>query len=213
MGAVQSDRARLWDDAYRSHIATEVSWFQADPAISMDLISNVLSVGRAAPIVDVGGGASLLVDHLVKAGFVDLTVLDISEAALHEARQRVGEAAPVTWLHEDILCWHPATRVEVWHDRAAFHFLTEPVDRDAYLRTLRCALRPGGVVVIGTFAADGPQMCSGLPVARYSRRDLIDALGPAFEVVEHRREEHVTPSGTIQPFTWIAARSRPAAAA
>jgi len=174
----------------------------------MDLIDHVLQVDRAEPVIDLGGGASVLADNLLHAGFSDLTVLDISETALREGRTRVGEAAPVNWLHEDILSWRPLKQFALWHDRAVFHFLTEATDRDAYLRTLRRALGRRGAVVIATFAVDGPETCSALPVVRYSPHDLTETLGPTFEVVEFRREEHTTPTGAIQPFTWVAARRR-----
>ena len=129
-------------------------------------------------------------------GFLDVSVLDVSTAALEEARRRVGDAPPVHWLHEDILVWRPEHRFDLWHDRATFHFLVDPEARDAYLATLRSAIRAEGFGVFATFAPDGPESCSGLPVARYSAADLSRLLGAGFDLLETRREEHVTPDAT-----------------
>ena len=166
----------------------------------------MLGIAPAASVIDVGGGAASLVDHLIALGFIHLTVLDISEVALTVARARVGGQASVSWVHEDVLAWRPQQRFDLWHDRAVFHFLVDPADQQRYLATLRAALAPAGAVIIATFAPDGPHHCSGLPVARYSAEDLIALLGDAFTVVETFREEHTTPTGGLQPFTWIAGR-------
>jgi hypothetical protein len=165
-----------------------------------------LAIEREAALIDVGGGASSLVDHLIERGFSDLAVLDVSPAALAEGRRRLGAEAPVVWLCEDLLVWQPERRFDVWHDRAVFQFLVSPDERDTYLRTLRSAVGGNGFVVLGTFAADGPTSCSGLPVARYSAADLTELLGPRFELLATRREEHTTPRGMIQPFAWVAGR-------
>jgi hypothetical protein len=203
------ERASHWDAAYAGRGTRSVSWYQGLPSASLDLIE-ALAIGRVAAVVDVGGGASLLADHLVERGFVDVSVLDVSAAALAEACRRLGDGAPVSWLHEDVLVWRPERRFVLWHDRAVFHFLVSSGDRDRYLQTLRSALGVEGFVVLGTFAPDGPVTCSGLPVARYSGADLADLLGDGFDLVEARREEHVTPKGMIQPYTWVAGRMRPA---
>jgi SAM-dependent methyltransferase len=160
-------------------------------------------------LIDVGGGTSSLAAHLVDRGFVGVSVLDLSATALAEARSRLGEGVSVHWLQEDLLVWRPQRRYDLWHDRAVFHFLVNPLDRDAYLQTLRAALRPKGCVVIATFASDGPRFCSGRPVLGYAAADLARLLGPEFEQVETRREEHTTPTGVVQPFTWVAGRMRP----
>ena len=199
------DRAQHWDDTYVRRGTEGVSWFQAVPTTSLHLI-DVLGIPPAAAVIDVGGGASSLVDRLVARGFTDLTVLDISDIALAAARARVGDRAPVSWVHEDVLAWRPQRRFALWHDRAVFHFLVEPSDQQRYLATLRAALAPAGAAIIATFAPDGPDRCSGLPVARYSADDLSALLGDAFAVVEASREEHTTPTGALQPFTWVAAR-------
>ena len=201
-----ADLAQHWDAAYQSRGTTGVSWFQPETTMSIELI-NHLGIPHDAAIIDVGGGASLLVDLLIKQAFSDVSVLDVSKAALDATSERVGAGANVTFLHEDLLTWRPARRFDVWHDRAVFHFLVEPGDRDVYLDLLRSALRPNGVVIMATFASDGPQYCSGLPVARYSADELLSLLGDRFEIVEKRDEQHATPGGVIQPFTWLSARA------
>jgi trans-aconitate methyltransferase len=183
-----------------------VSWYQSEPAVSLELIRS-LGVDRGSPVVDVGGGASPLVDRLLEAGYTDVSVLDLSDVALDEARRRVGEDAPVSWLREDVLEWRPARRYGLWHDRAVFHFLVDEADRARYLEVLSGALEAGGAVVIATFADDGPQHCSGLPVARYSEGALVRLLGERLVPVDTRRETHLTPAGVPQPFTWVAART------
>ena len=199
-------RAEHWNAAYKARGVTEVSWFQTEPTISLELIE-ILGVARDAAVIDIGGGASSLVDHLVEQGFNDLSVLDISETALGVARQRLAPSARVSWLHQDLLSWRPSRRFELWHDRAVFHFLVREEDRHAYLDRLRAAIAPGGALILATFAEDGPEYCSGLPVARYSAVDLGSVLGEGFALVETRREVHITPGGTTQPFTWVAARA------
>jgi len=201
-----ADRMQHWDAAYESRGADGVSWFQPAPTISIALVE-LLKVPQDAAVIDIGGGASLFVDALVARGFRDLSVLDISELALETVSQRLG-SAPVSLLHEDLLAWNPPRRFGLWHDRAVFHFLVHESDQETYLEVLRSALLPGGAVIMATFASDGPEFCSGLPVARYSSAHLAEVLGVGFEVVDQRREEHVTPMGVTQPFTWIAARAR-----
>jgi hypothetical protein len=197
-------RRQHWDRRYAAAGATGVSWYQPEPALSLALI-DTLRVPKPAPIIDVGGGASLLVDELLSRGYLDLSVLDVSSTALEIARSRLGGAAPVQWLREDILTWHPARRYPLWHDRAVFHFLTDAADQTRYLNVMRQALDLSGALVMATFAADGPESCSGLPVARYEAPDL-ERLLDGFTLVASRREEHITPGGAVQPFTWIAAR-------
>ncbi len=198
-----SERSGHWDEAYRSRGVEGVSWFEAEPAASLAMIG-LLGVEPTAAVVDVGGGASLLVDRLVGAGFVDVTVLDVSTHALDEGRRRLGPRSEVTWLHEDVLAWRPGRRYGLWHDRAVFHFLTDEADQERYLATLEAAALPGAGVVLATFAPDGPDHCSGLPVARYSAEALAATLGELVTVVTTRREVHITPAGVRQPFTWVA---------
>jgi SAM-dependent methyltransferase len=202
--AVAAARRQHWNQRYADAGATRVSWYQPEPAMSLALVDH-LQVPKTAPVIDVGGGASLLVDELLARGYVDLSVLDISSTALDIARHRVGDAAPVRWLCEDITSWQPERTYALWHDRAVFHFLTDPIEQTQYLNIVRQALDPAGALIMATFAADGPERCSGLPVARYDAGEL-ERLLDGFTVVASRREEHVTPGGAMQPFTWIAAR-------
>lgn len=198
-----TDRAAHWDGTYTERGAEDVSWFQAEARPSLDLVE-VTAVGPDEPVLDVGGGASPLAAGLVARGHRDVTVLDISAAAVDLARHRVPPDAGVSFVVADVLRWTPTRRYGLWHDRAVFHFLTDPDERDAYLRTLRAAV-PDGAVVLGTFASDGPETCSGLPVVGYDADELA-ALLHGFHVLEARRHVHVTPRGVEQPFTFVAAR-------
>lgn len=194
------DRHAHWQNVYATKGETEVSWFQESPTISLELIA-ATGAGRETAIIDIGGGASRLVDALVAKGYCSVTVLDLSDAALQAAKQRIGQAAQtVTWIAADVTEWTPNTHYDVWHDRAAFHFLTGQRDRDAYKERLMKALRPGGQAIIGTFSLQGPEQCSGLPVVRYDARSLGDFLGPAFRLMDARDHEHRTPWGSSQCF-------------
>lgn len=193
-----------WDDRYRSIGAEAVSWFEEHPKTSLALL-DALGVDATHSVLDLGGGASTLIDHLLRRGHRDLTVLDVSTVALAAAQERLVDADAVTWVETDLLAWQPTRRWDVWHDRAVLHFLVDDEDRAAYRGLLRRALEPGGSFVIGTFADDGPTHCSGLPVRRHSPDDLVELLGDV-EVVEQRRDVHRTPTGVEQPFSWIAGR-------
>ena len=154
-----------------------------------------------ASIIDIGGGASRLADALVAEGFHSVSVLDVSEKALATSRDRLGPRAEnVAWIVADVTAWRPDKSYDLWHDRAAFHFLTEPADRAAYAECVRNAVRPGGHVIIGTFAPDGPERCSGLPVVRHDAASIGEVLGPSFKLIESRRHDHLTPGGTVQRF-------------
>jgi SAM-dependent methyltransferase len=193
-------RQTHWENVYGTKGEKEVSWFQDSPTISLDLI-DATGVAKGASILDIGGGASRLVDALLEQGFESLTVLDLSEKALATTRARLGrKAANVRWIVADVTKWEPAETHDVWHDRAAFHFLMEPHDRAAYVERLREAVRLGGHVIIGTFAPDGPERCSGLPVMRHDAISLGQTLGRSFELMESRRHDHQTPMGGIQRF-------------
>lgn len=201
-----ADRGVHWENVYATKRSTDVSWYQPEPTTSLRLIKAVTSAPDAS-IVDIGAGASLLVDNLLAEGFSDLTVVDVAERALAEVRSRLGDnARTVTFIRHDVSTWNPDRRYDVWHDRAVFHFLTEPNDRERYVDVAHRALRGGGVAIIGTFAEDGPTHCSRLPVSRYSFEDLAAVFAPAFVPVQHEREEHVTPGGNVQPFTWAVFR-------
>ncbi|MGY3696257.1 SAM-dependent methyltransferase [Bradyrhizobium sp. USDA 3240] len=203
-----SDRQSHWQTVYLTKGEQQVSWSQADPQPSLRLIESA-APGREASIIDIGGGASRLVDALLASGFHDLTVLDLSEAALASARQRIGAAgAVVRWVADDATVWQPPHAFDVWHDRAAFHFLVAESDRAAYLERLHRGVKPGGHAVIGTFALDGPEKCSGLPVQRYDPATLSRTVGPAFELIAHEAHRHVTPSGATQSFQFSVLRCR-----
>lgn len=193
-------RQAHWESVYTTKGENEVSWFQENPAPSLELIAQVGAISASA-IIDIGGGAARLVDNLVERGFEDVTVLDLSEAALEAAKARLGDrAAQVHWIVADATAWEPLRAYDIWHDRAAFHFLTEDRDRAAYIARLERALKVGGYAIIATFALDGPERCSGLPVVRYEPVSLGRALGRAFQFVDTRRHAHATPLGTEQSF-------------
>ncbi len=199
-GMNEIERHAHWENVYQTKGEREVSWFAESPALSLDLI-RATGVTTEAPVIDIGGGASRLVDALLHEGFSAITVLDLSEKALATSKARLGErASKVNWIAADVTTWEPPQTFEVWHDRATFHFLVDAKDRAAYAkRTLR-AVRPGGHLIIGTFALDGPEQCSGLPVVRYDAASLSTILGPSFQLMESRIHSHQTPMGTLQHF-------------
>lgn len=192
-----------WERVYQTKAATQVSWFQEKAERSLRLIRET-GVGPDAAILDVGGGASVLVDDLLAEGFRDLTVLDLSGAALQAARKRLGPAADqVRWLEADITqVALPEASVDVWHDRAVFHFLTAPDARARYVQTALAAVKPGGHLIVATFAEDGPTKCSGLEIVRFSSETLHAQFGPAFSMERSEREEHRTPGGSEQRFIY-----------
>lgn len=192
-----------WDDAYGQGETTR-SWFESDPAQSLRMI-DAAGAGADAAVVDVGGGTARLVDSLLARGHHDLTVVDISEAALEIAQQRLGrDAQRVMWVHADIRAWSPGRMFDVWHDRAVLHFLTDSADQEHYLHIVNEATEPGAIAVLGCFAPDGPTHCSGLPVVRRDVSDLQEFLGAQWSLVVQDRELHATPGGGVQPFTWTA---------
>jgi SAM-dependent methyltransferase len=195
-----TNRKTHWETVYTTKRESEVSWFQDDPAPSLELID----LARASPesrIVDIGGGASRLVDRLLARGFRHVTVLDISAPALDVAKARLGErASEAEWIVADVTAWQPKQRFDIWHDRAAFHFLVDAADRAAYIASLKQALVPGGHAIIATFAIDGPEKCSGLPVQRYDAESLARELGDGFVLIESRRHDHATPWHSNQRF-------------
>jgi ubiquinone/menaquinone biosynthesis C-methylase UbiE len=200
-----------WEEVYKTKSSQTVSWYQAHATISQALIERI-GLGRDAAIIDVGGGASTLVDDLLRQGYTRLTVLDISSAALAVARQRLGRSADaVHWIEGDITgVTLPRAAYELWHDRAVFHFLTEPTDRQAYVTQLERALRPGGHVIIATFGPEGPTRCSGLAVVRYAPESLQAELGGEFTLLDSQAEDHLTPGGIVQKFIYCHfARPRP----
>jgi SAM-dependent methyltransferase len=196
-----------WEKVYATKATDAVSWFQPHADTSVGLIK---ATGAAldASIIDVGGGASTLIDDLLALGYTNLTVLDLSAAALAAARQRLGgKASGVRWIEADITRANlPERAFDIWHDRAVFHFLTSPEDRAAYVQAVFRAVKPGGHVIIATFAEDGPTQCSGLPVMRYRPDELHAEFGEAFALLKHEKEAHHTPSGTVQQFVYCYCR-------
>lgn len=192
-----------WERVYASRSPDTVSWYQPHATLSLALIRRI-GAGAATRIIDVGGGASTLVDDLLASRLGEVTVLDISAGALLLAQQRLGaQAARVHWITGDItkVPLAPAS-YDVWHDRAVFHFLTAPADRAAYVAQVRRAVRPGGHVIVAAFGPHGPAQCSGLPVVRYEPGALHAQFGSHFELLEHQSEEHRTPAGAIQQFVY-----------
>lgn len=198
-----ADRKQHWERVWRGKEPEQVSWFQPHLKTSLALITQA-ALPSDAPIIDVGGGASTLVDSLLALGFRDLTVLDIAAAAIGHAKARLGKRAEaVRWIVGDVTAVGLSGGYDVWHDRAVFHFLTEEKDRRAYVRALRSALRPGGQVILATFGPDGPQRCSGLPVVRYGADEVIAVLGSGFSLMQALTEVHTTPAGSTQQFQYV----------
>lgn len=195
-----------WDDTYRTKDETQVSWFQEIPARSLALIE-AASLDKNAPILDVGGGASRLMDLLLTRGYSDLSVLDISEVALDRAKARLGpDADKISWIAADVTEWTAARQWQVWHDRAMFHFLTEEAEQRAYMAALRSATRPGATVIIAGFSPSGPERCSGLPVWRHGTEEMVQRLGNDFVLAGQAREIHRTPMGASQDFLYLSFR-------
>lgn len=202
------DKKQHWEAVYAGKPVHETSWHQANPALSLGMIDAAAN-GRGASLIDVGGGASLLVDHLLDLGYRDLTVLDIAAAALDQARRRLGpRAAGVQWIESDVTAFAPTRTWDIWHDRAAFHFLTEAADRRRYVDVLCQALTVGGQAIIAAFAPDGPQRCSGLDIVRYDADSLGAELGESFTLQERCFEVHLTPAGREQRFGFFRFRRR-----
>jgi 2-polyprenyl-3-methyl-5-hydroxy-6-metoxy-1,4-benzoquinol methylase len=196
-----------WEQVYTTKANDAVSWFQDHAKRSVELI-NETKVPRSAAIIDVGSGASHLIDDLVSQGFSNITALDLSAAALASTKERLGQkASSVSFIVADITRIElPRHAFDVWHDRAVFHFLTEPEQRRAYVNTVVNAVKPGGHIIMATFAEDGPQKCSGLPVQRYAPHELHAEFGSPFELVHSERETHFTPFGTEQNFIYCYCR-------
>lgn len=201
-GASMTDQNAHWDRVYTEKRAEEVSWRQDEPELSLKLIRRT-GIAPDAPIIDVGGGASTLVDHLLWGGFRDLTVLDIAASALEQAKTRLGDRAnEVNWTVSDVTAWRPARKHRLWHDRAVLHFLTEPAQQAAYAETLRAALDGDGWAIIAGFAPGGPATCSGLEIVQHDGASLSKLLGDAFQLMETHGEIHLTPWGSEQAFRY-----------
>ena len=206
---MNGQRKQHWERIYRDKDETETSWLQPQPETSLSLIA-ATGEDKSAALIDVGGGASHLVDHLLDAGWQNLCVLDIAAAALARAQARLGaRAVQVRWLEADLLEAGLGGPYRIWHDRAVFHFLATEAERARYLRQLSAHLTPGGYCIIATFALDGPTACSGLPVQRYSAQTLRQTLGADFKLLDSREETHKTPAGKIQQFVYSLFRYMP----
>ncbi|MEO3939014.1 class I SAM-dependent methyltransferase [Dermatophilaceae bacterium Soc4.6] len=204
-------RKDFWQGVHDSKDVDGVSWWQSVPGLSLGLV-NKSGVVAHDPIIDVGAGWSTLVDHLVEKGFSDLTAIDLSQTALQTVRDRLGEAGrPVVLKVADVLELRMGRLYALWHDRAVYHFLTEPDEREDYLASLERSVRPGGWLVVATFGPDGPTTCSGLPIVRYTHEELA-AQFPGWELVDTSGEDHETPWGSRQQFTAVLMRRRPPAA-
>ena len=191
-----------WENIYAEKNPAEISWYQSHPQHSLSLIGDT-GIGTAARIIDVGGGASTLVDHLLMDGYRNITVLDIARTAIERARDRLGDLSQqVTWIENDVTDFSPGQKFDIWHDRAVFHFLTLERDRECYLEALHKTLKPGGQVIIATFSDSGPSQCSGLDVVRYSPATLSRVLGSQLRLVETLTEDHHTPNGGLQQFVY-----------
>ncbi|SUZ32617.1 Trans-aconitate 2-methyltransferase [Roseibaca ekhonensis] len=200
-----------WDGVYDARAEDELTWFEATPEVSLDLVRTYLKPGEA--FIDVGAGASRLVDALLETGLGPLTALDLSDGSLAQSRQRLGSHSDeITWIDADVTRWQADREYAVWHDRAVFHFLTDAEDRAAYVRAMTRALRSGGIAIIATFAEDGPEKCSGLSVVRYSPEALaeeLDRLHPGqFDLIDTRRHMHITPKGNRQSFQYSIFRKK-----
>ncbi|MDH3949155.1 MAG: class I SAM-dependent methyltransferase [Gammaproteobacteria bacterium] len=197
------NRKSHWEDIYLNKPPLEVSWYQKEPAISLQLISNT-GISTDAAIIDIGGGASTLVDRLNGRGYKHLAVLDISGNALAYAKKRFASAADkIEWFEADITTFQSPHQFDLWHDRAVFHFLTEANDRKHYIKTLKQTLKPGGHLIMAAFAIGGPTKCSGLDIVQYDANKLLAELGSGFTLVEENSEIHVTPTNKEQQFAYF----------
>jgi ubiquinone/menaquinone biosynthesis C-methylase UbiE len=208
MGQRKLDTKSHWEQIYNTKSLTEVSWYQTHPSISLKLIE-ATGIGKGQRIIDVGGGTSVLVDCLLKKGFKELAVLDISASALEIAKTRLGiKAEDVEWYEADVTEFQPSHQFDLWHDRAVFHFLTNEGDRRKYIYVLKRTLAPGGHIIIATFAIDGPKRCSGLDTVQYDIESMSDQLGDEFELLQKLDEIHLTPGNQEQKFTYFMYRRK-----
>ena len=191
-----ADATEHWDHAYGAAGLSQVSWYESSPRMSLEIVA-ALGVEHDVSVVDVGGGTSTLAAHLLAGGFTDVSVLDVSAVAL----RNTPAGGDLTLLRQDVLTWQPERQYGLWHDRAVLHFFTREAEQQAYIRALNAAVMPGGFVILATFALDGPDQCSGLPVTQYSADDLVRLVGPEYVLHVERRDVHLTPRAVRQPFT------------
>jgi 2-polyprenyl-3-methyl-5-hydroxy-6-metoxy-1,4-benzoquinol methylase len=200
------DKKAHWEKIYQTKSLQEVSWFQPKPETSLNFF-NEFKVAKDAKIIDIGGGDSLLVDHLLDLGYTDITVLDISEAALTKAKTRLGnKAGLVKWIEADAATFVSNVQYDFWHDRAAFHFLTSAQEIEHYLQTVQQSISPNGILVMGTFSEQGPTKCSGIQIKQYSEKSMSDLLTDFFEKIKCITVDHRTPFETIQQFIFCSFR-------
>lgn len=196
-------RKQHWENVYQQKLPTEVSWYQADPHDSLDFIK-ATKLGKDASIIDVGGGASLLTDHLLDLGYSNLTVLDISYHALKHTQQRLSNRAhSIQWIESDITEFEPHRLYDIWHDRAVFHFLTRSKDRQQYIQNLKNSLHPGSHFIISAFTIGGPNQCSNLEIVQYDKAKMNAELGNEFQLITNRNVSHITPAGKEQKFSYF----------
>jgi len=189
-----------WENIYRTKELKDVSWYQTTPTTSLNFLKE-FSISKSAKIIDVGGGDSFFVDHLLDMGYEDITVLDISEAALDRAKLRLRKnSQKVKWIVADAANFIPQEQYDFWHDRAAFHFLTEETEIESYVETIKTNIKPNGVLVVGTFSENGPKKCSGIEIKQYSEKSMTDRLNTFFKKVKCITVDHKTPFDTIQNF-------------
>ena len=197
------DRKKHWGDVYQDKSSSDLSWYQKEPKLSLELIRST-NVASNDAIIDIGAGTSVLVDYLKKEHYTNLTVLDISENAITIAKKRLGKSAKsINWIVCDITKFDVFQKFSLWHDRALFHFLTDPSDRGIYVKALINAIRPEGHLIIATFAIGGPKNCSGLEIVQYDSKKMIVELGEDFELIEEREEVHITPANKEQKFIFF----------
>lgn len=200
------NRKKHWETIYETKALQDVSWYQPKPETSLQFIKEN-NIPSNAKIIDVGGGDSLFVDHLLDLGYRDITVLDISETAIDRARKRLGDQSrQVKWIVADASDFTPPEKYDFWHDRAAFHFLTNDTEISNYIQTAAENLNPDGIIVIGTFSAEGPKKCSGINITQYSEKDLTSLMNPFFEKISCFTKDHNTPFNTVQNFLFCSFR-------
>lgn len=199
-----------WEKIYNTKELKDVSWYQPVPETSLDFVRQ-FNLTKNAKIIDVGGGDSLLVDHLLNEGFEDITVLDISDSALERAKKRLGEkASKVKWIVADAANFQPAEQYDFWHDRAAFHFLTSEEDIEHYIESLKKGIKPGGILVLGTFSEEGPKKCSGIEIRQYTEASMTERIKKLFDKIKCITVNHKTPFDTIQNFIFCSFRKKAA---
>jgi ubiquinone/menaquinone biosynthesis C-methylase UbiE len=201
-----SDRKKHWENIYQTKELKDLSWYQPSPTTSLDFLKQ-FNISKTAKIIDIGGGDSLLVDNLLDLGYTDITVLDISDAALDRSKKRLGDrSSKIKWIIADAATFKPAEKYDFWHDRATFHFLTKEQEIENYIDTVHRSINPTGILVIGTFSEQGPKKCSGIEITQYSETTMTKRLINFFEKIKCITIDHKTPSGMIQNFIFCSFR-------